>query len=186
MREDSLKNDPWVLIDLAKKGDKKAFDLLYEIYFVPVFRYVFSRTNSETEAEDLVQEIFLNVYRNIDKIQNQKDSPLAYFFKVARNLIIDYWRKKKEILIDKEEKLASNQDFDLFETLEKKERIDLIKKLIKELNEDQQEVVIHKFFNGMSNREIAKLLGKTEEAVRQLQSRALKNLREKLKNLKIL
>ena len=111
---------------------------------------------------------------------------MAYFFTVARNLIVDYWRKKKEILIEKEETLINNSDYNLFETIEKQERIEIIKKLIKELSTDQQEVIILKFFNEMPNKEIASLMGKTEEAVRQLQCRALKNLREKLKNLKIL
>jgi len=186
MKENNFKKDPKLLIDLAKNGDKEAFGVLYEMYFVPVFRYLFARLNSKTETEDLTQEVFLKVYQNINKVEIKDNSPLSYFFTVARNLLIDYWRKKKEVLIEKEIVLPNYKESDLIEQIEKKEMGEIIKKLIRELTLDQQEVIILRFINEMSNKEIAKLLGKREDAVRQLQSRALKNLREKLKNLKIL
>jgi RNA polymerase sigma-70 factor (ECF subfamily) len=186
MKDSKFKKDPWLLIDLAKKGDKEAFNLLYEIYFLPVFRYIFARINSTTEAEDLTQEVFLRFYQNVKNIEIKDNSPLNYFFTISRNLVIDYWRKKKYLLIDKEMNIPDQQKFNFKEEIEKKETAEIIKKLIEELTPDQQEVIVLKFINDMSNKEIAKLLGKTEEAIRQLQSRALKNLREKLKNLKIL
>jgi RNA polymerase sigma-70 factor (ECF subfamily) len=186
MRNNSLEKDPKILIDLAKKGNKEAFGILYEIYFVPVFRYIFARVNSREETEDLVQEVFLKVYKNIKEIDVKENSPLNYFFTVAKNSVIDYWRRKKEVLTEKEMNLSNYQKPEFVEKIEQKEMGEIIKELIKELTPDQQEVIVLRFINEMSNKEIAKLLGKTEEAVRQLQSRALKSLREKLKNLKII
>jgi len=186
MRNSSLDKDPKILIDLAKKGNKEAFGILYEIYFVPVFRYIFARVNSREETEDLVQEVFLKVYKNIKEIEVKENSPLNYFFTVAKNSVIDYWRRKKEVLTEKEMNLSNYQKPEFVEKIEQKEMEEIIKELVKELTPDQQEVIVLRFINEMSNKEIAKLLGKTEEAVRQLQSRALKSLREKLKNLKII
>jgi len=188
MEDERSKKDPKILIQLAKQGDKEAFDLLYDMYFVPVFRYVYFRVDSKTEAEDLVQEVFIRVYKNLEKFQDRNKSPLAYFFTVARNLIIDYWRNKKEKLFDKEDILTGlpDKNSDPLQLIEKKETQKAIRKEIKDLTPEQQEVIVLKFINGMSNKEIAILLNKTEEAIRQLQCRALKILRKKLKDLKIL
>jgi len=175
------------LIESVKKGDKNAFNILYKTYFTPLFRYIYLRINSKTETEDLVQEVFLRVLKNINKFEDRNKSPLNYFFTIARNLIIDYWKKKKEISINNEEILkAIHNNFNPHQIIQEKEINEIIKKSIKNLPTDQQEVIILKFINDMTNKEIANLMDRSEEAVRQLQCRALKKLRQTLKELKIL
>ena len=66
-----------------------------------------------------------------------------------------------------------------------KERLQFIYEAVRDLSEDQQTVIIMKFINDLPNSEIAELLGKKEEAVRQLQSRGIKKLREKFKGIEI-
>ncbi len=187
MEDNNFQNEPKELMRLAKDGDAEAFSRLYELYFAPIFRYIYMRTKIKDEAEDLTQEVFLKVFKSISAFQEKNQSPLAYFFTIARNIVIDHWRKKKEILIDEEiankipDDKRSPQDL-----IEQNETAVAIRQAIGNLTEEQQDVIIMKFINDLSNREIAKLLGKSEEAIRQLQYRALKTLREYLKNSKII
>lgn len=186
MEDSNLTKDPKILIQLAKNGDKEAFGNLYNLYFIPIFRYIYFRVKSKTEAEDLVQEVFLKVYQGIENFKDQNKLPLNYFFTIARNTLIDYWRKKKEVLVDEKLENISDKNADSAELVEQKETEGMIINLIKDLTEEQQEVIVLKFINDLTNREIAKLLGKSEEAIRQLQCRALKKLRKKFKDLNVL
>lgn len=179
MNGDDLKNNPEMLMQMAKEGDVKAFGCLYEMYFTPIYRYIYFRVKNKEEAENLVQEVFLKACKSIPGPQKTTDHPLAYFFTIARNAIIDHWRKKKEVLAEENffNKIPAN-DLGPQEITEKTEIEELIRQAIRQLTEDQQEVIILKFINELSNQEISKLLDKSEEAIRQLQHQALKNLRK--------
>lgn len=181
------KTNPKELIRLAKNGDKNAFGLLYKSYYVPIFRYIYARIKNKEDTEDLVQTVFMKAYRSIQTFKEKNQEPLAYFFTVARNTVIDYFRKSK---------YTSVKDVEFFENIadhkgspeelfEQNENSKFLYKSIQELSENQREIIILKFINELSNKEIANLLGKKEDAIRQMQSRALKVLREKIRKDKI-
>lgn len=178
--------DPKQLILEAKAGNTQAFDALYNLYLVPVYRYIYLRIGDKQAAEDLSQVVFLKAYQNIRNFVDQHKNPLAYFFTIARNTLIDYYRKNRgtvaenseEILLSMESSSQSPQELIMREESRKS-----VLERIKDLTPEQQEVIILKFINDLSYPEIAKQLNKSEEAVRQLQSRALKVLRAKLKPL---
>lgn len=175
------------LMQLAKEGDTEAFGRIYEIYFLPVFRYIYFRVQDRVEAEDLTQNVFLKIFNSIENFRVQDKSPLAYFFTVARNTVIDYWRKKKNIAeSDNTKRIVNMPDSqkDPKKLLEEREKEETVLEAIKHLTEDQQEVIVLKFIQGFSNKEISKILGKTEDAIRQIQCRALRVLREHLNNFK--
>jgi RNA polymerase sigma-70 factor (ECF subfamily) len=178
--------NPRELMDLAKNGNRDAFGALYELYFVPVFRYIFLRTKDKKDSEDLTQTVFLKVYSSISRFQEHGKSPLAYFFTVARNTVIDYWKKKREVVVndlsETPETSHDHSDENLHRDIEREEAAKSIHEALDKLSEEQEKVVVLKFINEFSNREIADLLGKSEEAVRQLQCRALKALRQHLKD----
>lgn len=181
----NLKN----LMIKAKNGDSRAFGYIFDAYFTPIYRYIYLRTGNKELTEDLAQTVFLKIYKSINNYQDIGKNPLAYFFTVARNAITDYYKKKKAILIDKPlENFISlkNEKLSPLHSIEEKEKKELIKFIIKQLNKNQQEIIILKFIEGLSNKEIAKLIGKKEDAIRQLQCRAIKNLRQKFKNLSII
>lgn len=100
MEADNLQNDPKILMQLAKSGDAEAFGRLYELYFIPVFRYIYFRVKDKEETNDLTQTVFLKVFCSLPNFKGQNKSPLAYFFTVSRNTVIDHWRAKKEIRLD--------------------------------------------------------------------------------------
>lgn len=163
----------------AKEGDKDSFDQIYELFAVPVYRYILLRTRHKQTSEDLTQTVFLKAYNSLSKFNYTGSAPLAWLFTIARNCIIDFFRKSSNIQTESEELLVytpTNDDF--VNELSQKQEFDAIKNCIKTLSEEQQEVIVLKFINDLTNTEISQILGKSEEAIRQLQSRGIKNLRK--------
>jgi RNA polymerase sigma-70 factor (ECF subfamily) len=173
--------DPKILIEKAKTGDKQAFEELYRLFYTPVYRYIRLRVRNKAEAEDLAQTVFFKVYSALPRFEYGNSAPLAYFFTVARNTVIDHWRKSgrviydDDILINKESELAEKSGAEIKETKE------MIFQAMESLTDDQRDIITYKFLHELGTHEIAEMLGKSEEAVRQLQSRALKSLRSYFK-----
>lgn len=176
--------NPQDLLYKAKQGDSEAFGSLYEAYFTPIYRYIFWRLRNKELTEDLVQTVFVKVFQKIDQFKDQGKNPLAYFFTVSRNLIIDYQRKSKAVSLEElavQGFEAPDKKRGLAEDVGDKLKLEKIIKALEDLAEDQREVIIMKFINDLPNEEISRLTGKKEAAIRQLQCRALKILKEKFK-----
>lgn len=164
----------------AIAGDAVSFTQLYESYMTPVYRYLLVRAKNKALAEDLTQTVFLKAFEHRSALSGEGSKPLAYLYTVARHALIDYWKKKKEV-----------HQSDASETFEKTpdekrtpdalaEHTDLAQELVDglaTLTEEQREVVSLKYLHDYSVSEIAERVGKSEEAVRQLQCRGLKALR---------
>lgn len=175
------------LIVKAKNGDTQAFSAVYEECFVPVFRYIYLRVKNKTEAEDLAQTVFLKAYQSLPVFREQGRPFLAYLFTIARNAVIDFWRtSQRNIAGDPEEilRVISDPKADPVNRIDEKQAAEMVKQTMKNLTPDQQEVLSLKFMGELSYQEIAKIIGKSEEAVRQLQCRGLKALRHHLKDKK--
>ncbi len=181
--------DPRKLMELASRGDARAFEELYAMYLTPVYRYLYSRVLNAEVAEDLSQDVFLKVYSSLRLFKSSSAHPLGYFFTVARNTLIDYYRKHKEVLVDVESEIFSeihDANVNVSEEAIKREFLQAVRGCIDMLSVDQRDVVCLKFFSEFSNKEIALALQKSEEAVRQLQSRAMKEIRIMLREKKFL
>ena len=175
--------NPKKLIDLARKGDSEAFQALYNQFAVPLFRYIFFRVARKEDAEDILQQVFLKAYRSLGNFKDTGNEPLAYFYTIARTTVIDHQRKKRDSLIDHMAEFAQtvpDQAIHVADLISARSDIAVVKKALQELSEDQQEVLTLKYINDLDTSEIAHILNKTEMAVRQLQSRGIKALKQKL------
>ncbi|MDD5146713.1 MAG: RNA polymerase sigma factor [Candidatus Pacebacteria bacterium] len=177
------------LVEQAKQGDEAAFSYLYEYYLSPIYRFVFFRVKSHQEAEDLAQTVFIKAWNNLGSYQKQPGASFgSWLYTIARNSVIDFWKKRKEIFLDDNlldvlnKKETGGQEN---EHLERKEKWEILQKALEILSVEQQEVMILKLINGLSNREISQMVGKNEAAIRQLQYRALKALKQYLKDNKL-
>ncbi len=175
----STEEDPHELFRLARSGDKEAFGRLYTLYFTPVYRYIYLRLKNKQDAEDVTQVVFLKLFTTKANFEDRKISPLAYFFTVARNALIDHVRKVSHDPVFDDEELAEKSD-----KIEKKgdpflvhENADLVERALTELDGEQHDVVIYRFIEGFSYTDIGDMLGKSEDAVRQICSRAVKKMR---------
>ena len=168
-------------IQKAKAGDSSSYEHVYKKLYSPVFAYALSKTKNRETAEDIVQDVFISFLENIQKYQNIYETPLPYLFTIARNKIINLGKKKKDGQITEEmsETLISTEDGQEV-SFEKKQLALKINDLIGKLNETESEIIRMIFYSDLSNKEISQILGKTEENVRKIKSRALKNLKNHL------
>ena len=167
------------LILQAKEGNDEAFEEVYRSYYTPLFRYILTRIKDRAEAEDMTQVVFMKIWKYIPSWNTEHTSPLSFFFTVARNTLIDHFRKNsnKEIISDEivyNFSLSKDSGEDISKDREMKEEM---RNYILNLSPDQQEIIILYYMNDMTYKEIAQMTEKQEDAVRQLHSRAIKKLR---------
>jgi len=177
----SAKDDSKILINsLVKKaqdGDEAAFGQIYDLYFDKVYRFVYFRVNHREAAEDLVSETFIRAWDKLDRISSP-ESFSGWVYQIARNLVIDYYRSRKEnVDIALLENVLSYEDNVVNRTdLGFQQQIFL--KFLDQLGEEQQLVLKMKFLEDLDNPEIAAILNKTEGAVRVIQHRAIAELKK--------
>lgn len=165
------------LVSRSQDGDKEAFGKLYDKYLKPIFRYVYFKVGNREDAEDLTEQVFLKAWQHIDKYNSKKSFFSSWLYIIAKNQIIDHYRQnKKNIELDdwlKETHVAPESLNNIEQELLQRKLLEKIKRL----PEKQQQIIILKFFEDLSNKEIAQIINKKEGAVRILQYRALKNLK---------
>lgn len=178
--------DPRELMLRAKTGDYEAFSALYRCYFVPIFRFVYLRIKNRDEAEDITQTVFLKVYEKIGSFEDRGFSPIAYFIRVARTTIIDWMRKRRELIllddplsgIPEQESEEKNPQ----EAISDREQAETLESVLATLREEDRELIILRHMAGLSYRDISQATGRTEQAVRQAVSRTIRGLRKELMN----
>ena len=172
-------SDRWLVLR-AQKGDSQAFGQLYLKYLDKIYRYVYFRVRCQREeAEDLTEQIFYRAWEGLEKFDFKKGTFQAWLYRIAHNLVIDHHRqaaKKKEMPLQVDFPDGS----DLLGDLKSEEKRQALTTALGKLSGDQQQVIILKFIEEMSNSDISLIMNKKEEAVRALQSRALKRLRKLL------
>jgi len=178
------------LIEKAKKGDILAFEKIYRKHGPKVFRFLYWKTSDIETTKDLVQEVFLKAFKKIKSFKIKKGVSIScWLLRIARNTVIDFYRTSKptyslEALEDPVLKLASSQPLPSQLTQRNLEN-ERLKKALAKLPEIQREVIVLRFIEGLSSKEVGEILKKSDGAIRIIQYRALKKLREILKNEKI-
>jgi len=167
------------LVNRAKENDLQALSQLYELFFNRVYRYIFVRVQNKEEAEDLTSQVFLKMVENIGKFSWQGFSFSAWLFKIAHNLVVDWYRSKPAKEAEKQAEPAPKSDPEDLVLLN--EKISMALKSLRNLSEQQREVLILRLLGGLSCQQTAQVLGLSEGNVRLIQHRALTKLREELK-----
>ncbi len=174
------------LIERIKRGDKKAFGEFYELFFEKVYRYAYKRLKNREQAEDITSETFLRAIRGFENFENRRSGGLdIWMYTIERNLIRDFFRKNAGVeILPFEEKwnlLLNPPIDDPYITIEKNEIDRIVKESISELNERYRLVIELRFYKGMSMKEIAGRMGITEANAKVLQFRALRKLKDLIK-----
>jgi RNA polymerase sigma-70 factor (ECF subfamily) len=169
----------------AKSGDEAGFEALFDHFFPKVYRYIHFRVSPE-EAEDLVADVFLKVVQHLPRYHSQKKGTFqAWIFRIAHNTVIDFYRKKKDLLGMEDEDSDSiflrlpdenpTPDEDTNNLFNNQK----IHQLLQKLPPLQQEILELKFLQGLTNTEISTVTGKSEGNVRVIQLRALREMRKR-------
>lgn len=170
------------LVEAAQR-DPSRFADLYDNYFESVYAYVARRARDRTEVEDLTSEVFHKALANLPRFRWTGAPFAAWLFRIASNMIADRAKRvAKEGNVPLDDNLAAPAGERLQSSLEEVERLAHMFRLVGELAEDQHRVLVMRFAEEKSISEIANELGRSEGAVKQLQFRALENLRAKVAN----
>lgn len=170
---------------LIKKAQENvaAFEELYNHYLPKIYGFLLNRTGQKELAEDLTSEVFAKALANLAKYDDRGAPFAAWLFKIARNTLIDFSRKKKEILtdaIESYEPAPNHPGTGAISNLEGDERRALIRKAMKRLPEKYQTVLSLKFFEELTNDEIAEIVGCQKNAVAVRVHRSLRLMRKHL------
>jgi RNA polymerase sigma-70 factor (ECF subfamily) len=173
-------HDEESLVRQAQQNDEQALSRLYEIYFQRIFRYVAVRVGNQFDAEDITSQVFVKVVQSLPSYKPRGSPFSAWLFRIARNQVIDYMRKRSiKIETTRIEQTAMSQE-DPIKLAEVNIAIDEMMKRLALLTKAQREVIEFRFIAELSVSETAKLMGKSEGAVKSLQYLALVALRKHL------
>ena len=172
------------LITHAQRGDVNAIGRLYDRHRESIFRYLWIRLDDRQLAEDLTGDVFMRMLDALPRYRLQGLPFRAWLYRIAHNLLVDHIRKMNHqitVPIDVVEEHAAGDDLD--QTVELKRLNERLQVALMSLEPTQGEVVTLRFMAGLSLRETALTLGKTEAAIKALQHRGLSSLRRALNPL---
>lgn len=176
-----------IILSRAAEGDPQAFGVLYERYVQKIYNYIYYRTGSIYDAEDLTERVFLRALRHIRNYRDRGVPFTAWLYRIAHNLVANWHRdnsRRKEIPLDEGMIVFQRSEHPEQEILQIEERERLLR-VIRCLPEDRQQLLILKFVEHLSNAEIGQIMGRTEGAVKSLYHRTLLSLRDELENFPI-
>lgn len=168
------------LLKLIKKGESAAFGRLYDLYFLRIYRFIYYRVGHKETAEDLAEEVFLKVHAAIFKL-DAEGAFEGWLYRIARNLIIDYYRKHKLTVALEDVENTLEYESNIIDVINLKQQQKILFRLIKLLNADEQSVIKMKFLEDLDNAVIAEVLNKSEGSVRVIQHRAINKLQKFIK-----
>jgi RNA polymerase sigma-70 factor (ECF subfamily) len=166
------------------RTDPRAFAPIYDHYFPRVHAYVCYRVHDPQHAEDIVADTFLKAIRNLRRFKWRSDhSFAAWLFRIAHNLVVDHYREHKRFVLAlvSEDSLAEPASEAPLpeEALAQQEAFEQVRTLVATLSPRRQEIVTLRFYAGLRNREIARVLGLGERTVAAHLCRALQDLERK-------
>jgi len=187
MRENLTPSQIEKIVSAAKRGDEKSFEKIFEFFYDKILRYTAFRVE-ERETEDIVSEVFLKVVEKLHSyVPDKKAGFNAWIFRIAHNTIIDFYRRKKEILglgggedeegenfflqIEDESPRPDENTDHQFNTRR-------LYRILQKMPASMREILELKYLEGFSNAEVSHITGKSEGNIRVLQLRALREIRK--------
>jgi RNA polymerase sigma-70 factor (ECF subfamily) len=167
-------NDERLQVEAARQ-DPARFAKLYENNFDRVYAYIAHRVRDRDEAQDLTAEVFHQALAGLPRFEWRGLPFAAWLLGIAAHVLSDRWQRaarQQEVAADGLEQAGVDDDV---------ERKAMLYQLVDTLPADQRQVIIQRFVGQRSLREIATELGRSEGAIKQLQLRALQNLRERIR-----
>lgn len=164
------------------------FDRFYEKYHHDIYNFVFYMVKNKTVTEDLVQEIYIRIIHSYHRFRGES-SEKTWAFSIARHVVYDYFRREKRKKKFTNKTVGWDEMHNIVPTDEKlpdeiiiqDEEVQLMFRLLDELNLNQKQVIVLRFVNGCSIKETAELLHLTTSNVKTLQHRGIKKLKSLLK-----
>jgi len=166
------------LVQRAQQHDEEAFAELYEKYFDKIYRYICLKIGNRIEAEDMTQQVFINALRSISSFKWRGLPFSAWLFRIAHNQVVDYLRKKtRQTVFSLNESITASGD-NPQKIIEQNMSIEQLVLATKVLTPAQQQVIALRFAGELPISQVAKIMGKSEGAIKALQHSAIVSLRK--------
>ncbi|RME73696.1 MAG: sigma-70 family RNA polymerase sigma factor [Chloroflexi bacterium] len=172
-----LNNEQWLI--QAQQLDPTALKMLHAQFYGPVARYIRFKVSDPQTAEDLTGEVFVRMLEGLKRGQGWRDSPKGWIMGIARNVVVDHYRRRArmpETTLD--DRLASSAEADPRQKVLQNERLEQLRQAIARLTDEQRDVILMRFMEGVDIKGVAQAIQKTPGAVKGLQYRALRALAE--------
>ncbi len=165
------------------KRKQKEFEKIYDDNIDKIFRFVYLKTSSKSDAEDITSKAFTSLWKKINKEESLKN-PRAFLYSITRNMVVDYYRKNKTKNnslgaknIPIEEVVVEDKDMRADERAALNSEMEEVREALSKLNENYQNIIIWYYLDELTIPEIASLLEKPESTVRVLIHRAMSSLK---------
>ena len=160
---------------------QKIFSQIYDQFIDKIYRFIFLKVNSQEIAEDLCSETFLKTWQVFKEDEQEIENPQAFLYKIARNLIIDHYRNKAKVqFVSVDCAPINDPGIDLNQESLDRSDMETVRTVLTELRPEYQEIIIWHYVDDLEIPEIAKMLNKSEGAVRVQLHRALKSLKNRI------
>ena len=175
-----------ILIQQYLKGDEKSLEILFERYLKPIYGFVYRSIGGQIEAEDVTQEVFIKVWKNLKKFDQEKKFK-PWIFQIAKNTSIDFLRKKKSIPFSRFENengqnaLVENITTKPINILENFSDKKFLATATQGLKNKEKRTVEMRHYDGLSFKEMARVFNESINTVKSRYRRALINLRDVIK-----
>lgn len=163
----------------VKAGDRSAFEELFRLYQKPLTNYLFRLSGNRTRAEDLVQDVFLRLWKAAPGYEPTAKVS-TYLFRIAHNLFLNEAARRREKPLDS---LEAETRSDPASDLNRREVRSAVQKAVEELPEGEREVLLLSEYNGFKYAEISEILGIPVGTVKSRMFSAVQRLKEALKGL---
>ena len=174
-----------LLIERAQT-DPVAFAALYERYVDRIYNYIYQRTGNRSDAEDLTARAFLKAFANLGRYTFRGVPFSAWLYRIAHNLVANWHRdrKRRQVVSLDALVLRSEDEQRPEDVTQNREEVRILRDTIRQLPTQRQQLLILKFSEGLTNREIGQIMGRTEGAIKSLYHRTLLALRKDLQRKK--
>lgn len=178
MNQSALQDEEIQIVQKAVCGDQQAFTQLFDRYYAPINRYFYFHLSNQQDVDDLTNMVFLKTWQNLQKFKQNKGTFKAWLYRIAHNLLIDFYRRPTyadsvEEIIEIEADIMKPENL-----IVSRQEIYQLRLALAELDERSRSVIIHRFIAGLDHHETARLLGLSEGNVRVIQLRSLKKIKD--------
>jgi RNA polymerase sigma-70 factor (ECF subfamily) len=177
-----VENESDAALIARAKEDPEAFGILYQRYVSQIYRYLYYRTGNHEDAEDLTARTFYRALRRFPHYVDRGAPFTAWLYRIAHNVVVNWMRdrQRRPTVPLESVTVSSEEERDPHAVAEAREETEKLLRAVRRLAPDRQQLLILKFVEGMSNAEIAEVMGRTEGAIKALYHRTLVSLREEL------
>ncbi len=175
------------VLDDAIQGDAAAFTALYERYVSKIYNYIYYRTGSPADSEDLTAKVFHRALGHISGYKQMGVPFSAWLYRIAHNLVANWHRdnsRKKEVPLEYHDNLPQRGDLPETALVHSQEQ-EVLMRVIRKMPADRQQLIILKFVEHLSNVEIAVIMRRSEGAIKSLYHRTLLAIRDEMTALSI-